>query len=576
MAYQALYRKYRPQTFSDVIGQEHITETLKNELSAGKTVHAYLFTGTRGTGKTSCAKILAKAVNCLDPKDGDPCLECQACRMAASGENTDIVEIDAASNNGVDNIRELREKVNFTPSVSKYRVYIIDEVHMLSTDAFNALLKTLEEPPAHVIFILATTEVHMLPATILSRCQRFDFRRIDPDSICDRIQYIAEKEGFTVTPDAARLIAAAADGGMRDALSILDLCISNGSTVDEKTVENVCGMAGTDYLSELADCIRAQDAERALTLTDRLYSESVDMTRLIAGLISHYRDLMIIKTVKSAALPIVCSARRLEKLKEQAADYELRDIMRSLSALQSASALMQRGNRRCEMEMTLIKLCSPYLSSDVSSLELRVRALERAAYSAPAPQKRGEPVNAAAEARHIEESGSESIAGGDTAYVSPEAAPSDAGDDIPLPEPPEPSEAPEMPEPPELPGQSEPAVQEKDGSAGQKVKDSDSLAPVKQWRDVVEILKTSCPLIAGVLKDSSAYIKGQYLLIDAPNSQFRSLINSGGVYRDRIRAAARTVLGETYKLGPYTPPKQTEESDPLAALADKLKNLEIN
>ena len=243
MAYQALYRKYRPQTFSDVIGQEHITETLKNELSAGKTVHAYLFTGTRGTGKTSCAKILAKAVNCLDPKDGDPCLECQACRMAASGENTDIVEIDAASNNGVDNIRELREKVNFTPSVSKYRVYIIDEVHMLSTDAFNALLKTLEEPPAHVIFILATTEVHMLPATILSRCQRFDFRRIDPDSICDRIQYIAEKEGFTVTPDAARLIAAAADGGMRDALSILDLCISNGSTVDEKTVENVCGMA---------------------------------------------------------------------------------------------------------------------------------------------------------------------------------------------------------------------------------------------------------------------------------------------------------------------------------------------
>lgn len=555
MAYQALYRKYRPQTFSDVIGQEHITETLKNELSAGKTVHAYLFTGTRGTGKTSCAKILAKAVNCLDPKDGDPCLECQACRMAASGENTDIVEIDAASNNGVDNIRELREKVTFTPSVSKYRVYIIDEVHMLSTDAFNALLKTLEEPPAHVIFILATTEVHMLPATILSRCQRFDFRRIDPDSICDRIQYIAEKEGFTVTPDAARLIAAAADGGMRDALSILDLCISNGSTVDEKTVENVCGMAGTDYLSELADYIKAQDAEKALTLTDRLYSESVDMTRLIAGLISHYRDLMIIKTVKNAALPIVCSARRLEKLKKQAVNYELRDIMRTLSALQSASALMQRGNRRCEMEMTLIKLCSPSLSSDISSLELRVRALEKAAYSVPAPQQHKETIKTADETK----SGSESISGSDTAYESPEAAVSDADDgEIPLSEP------------------SEPDVQEKGGSAGQKVKDSDSLTPVKQWRDVVEILKTSCPLIAGVLKDSAAYIKGQYLLIDAPNSQFRSLINSGGVYRDRIRAAARTVLGETYKLGPYTPPKQTEESDPLAALADKLKNLEIN
>lgn len=561
MAYQALYRKYRPQTFSDVIGQEHITETLKNELSAGKTVHAYLFTGTRGTGKTSCAKILAKAVNCLDPKDGDPCLECQACRMAASGENTDIVEIDAASNNGVDNIRELREKVNFTPSVSKYRVYIIDEVHMLSTDAFNALLKTLEEPPAHVIFILATTEVHMLPATILSRCQRFDFRRIDPDSICDRIQYIAGKEGFTVTPDAARLIAAAADGGMRDALSILDLCISNGSTVDEKTVENVCGMAGTDYLSELADYIKAQDAEKALTLTDRLYSESVDMTRLIAGLISHYRDLMIIKTVKNAALPIVCSARRLEKLKKQAADYELRDIMRTLSALQSASALMQRGNRRCEMEMALIKLCSPALSSDISSLELRVRALEKAAYSAPAAQFRKE---TAETGQQNTQNRNDHIAEDRNSIINKNSETKDsendgAGDETPHPEPP-----------------SKPSAHNEADSIQTETRTDGTLTPVKQWRDVVEILKTSCPLIAGVLKDSSAYIKGQYLLIDAPNSQFRSLINSGGVYRDRIRAAARTVLGETYKLGPYTPPKQTEESDPLAALADKLKNLEIN
>ena len=217
MSYQALYRKYRPQTFSDVVGQEHITETLKNELSAGKVTHAYLFTGTRGTGKTSTAKILAKAVNCLNPKNGDPCLECESCLSVANGENTDIAEIDAASNNSVDSIRELRDLVSFAPASSKYRVYIIDEVHMLTISAFNALLKTLEEPPEHVIFILATTEVHKLPATILSRCQRFDFRRIDSERICERIQYIAGKEGLTVTDGAASLIAAAADGGAREA-----------------------------------------------------------------------------------------------------------------------------------------------------------------------------------------------------------------------------------------------------------------------------------------------------------------------------------------------------------------------
>ena len=243
MAYQALYRKYRPVTFSDVIGQEHITTTLKNELYSNKIVHAYLFTGTRGTGKTTCAKILAKAVNCLSPKDGDPCGECEMCQAIANGEVTDIYEIDAASNNGVDDIRDLRDQVNFLPSMGKYRVYIIDEVHMLSLPAFNALLKTLEEPPEHVIFILATTEVHKLPATILSRCQRFDFRRIDPEKICERIQSIAQLEGLTVTDDAATLIAAAADGGMRDALSILDLCLFNNTNIDEDVVASVCAMA---------------------------------------------------------------------------------------------------------------------------------------------------------------------------------------------------------------------------------------------------------------------------------------------------------------------------------------------
>lgn len=534
MAYQALYRKYRPQTFSEVVGQEHITETLKNELALGKTVHAYLFTGTRGTGKTSCAKILAKAVNCLSPKDGDPCLSCESCLSVANGENTDIVEIDAASNNSVDSIRELRDRVSFAPSSSKYRVYIIDEVHMLTVSAFNALLKTLEEPPAHVVFILATTEVHKLPATILSRCQRFDFKRIEADRICERIQYIADKEGLCVTDGAASLIAAAADGGMRDALSILDLCASAGKNIDEQTVESVCGMAGGDYLINLGDYIKRKDAEGALMLIDKLYGNSVDIGRLLSELTSHYRDLMIIKTVKGEKKPIVCSESRLKRLEEQAADYNIKDIMYTLSLLQSANVGMQNGNRRCEMEMTVIRLCNPALSSDIASLERRISALESgAARVAAAPIK---------EAQVKERTVSE-----------PEQVTPEPEEEIPLPEPPEETQTAARPA------------------------QSGEITPVQSWGEVLSILKTSCPLIAGVLKGSSAYIKGQYLLIDAPNAQFRSLINSGnGLYKDSIRKAAQTVLGATYKLGPYTAAKPKAEEDPLAALADKLKNFEIN
>ena len=540
MAYQALYRKYRPQTFSEVVGQEHITETLKNELAAGKTVHAYLFTGTRGTGKTSCAKILAKAVNCLNPKDGDPCLSCESCLSVAKGENTDIVEIDAASNNSVDSIRELRDQVSFAPSSSKYRVYIIDEVHMLTVSAFNALLKTLEEPPAHVVFILATTEVHKLPATILSRCQRFDFRRIEADRICERIQYIADKEGLTVTDGAASLIAAAADGGMRDALSILDLCASGSKNIDEETVESVCGMAGGDYLIKLADYIKSRNAEGALMLIDRLYGNSVDIGRLLAELTSHYRDLMIIKTVKGDNKPIVCSSAKLKALEEQAADYDIKDIMRTLSALQAANAGMQSGNRRCEMEMTVIRLCTPSLSYDLASLERRIAALEngtaRVAAISPAPTK-------AAPAPEKPTSPPQ----------NEDANPEDG--EIPLPE--YPADEPQISAP--------------------KSSDDGGITPVDNWDEVLRILKTSCPLIAGVLKGSAAYIKGQYLLIDAPNGQFRSLINSGnGLYKDSIRKAAQTVLGVTYKLGPYTAAAPKAEEDPLAALADRLKNFEIN
>ncbi|MBO5211618.1 MAG: DNA polymerase III subunit gamma/tau [Clostridia bacterium] len=540
MAYQALYRKYRPQTFSDVVGQEHITKTLKNELRDGKTVHAYLFTGTRGTGKTTCAKILANAVNCTNSQNGDPCLECDACKAALSGENTDIVEIDAASNNGVDNIRELREIISFAPANSKYRVYIIDEVHMLSIGAFNALLKTLEEPPKHVIFILATTEVHKLPATILSRCQRFDFRRIDNEKICERLQYVAQNEGLTLTDDAATLIASAADGGMRDALSILDLCASSSKNIDEKIVENVCAMAGDEYLLELCDCIKAGDTQKALLMIDKLHNSSVDMLRLLSELISHYRDLMIIKTVRTGKRPIVCSATRLASLEKQAEKFEIKEIVYTLNVLQAATALMKTGDRRCEMEMTIVKLCNPQLSVDLASLERRISALENGAViaKAAAPIVKEEEAPAVTETADIIE---------------------DEDDDIPP-----------------MPNDSDIPLPEAHVSAVKPEPKSDE-GEVAKWNEVLAILTGTCPLIAAVLKGSKAYIKGEYLLIDAPNSQFKSLINQqGGIYKENIREAAQRVLGATYKLGPYKREAVTNNADPLKALAEKLKALEIN
>ena len=544
MAYQALYRKYRPSTFSDVVGQEHITDTLKNELSSGTTVHAYLFTGTRGTGKTSCAKILARAINCLSPDNGDPCMKCESCSNISSGENTDIVEIDAASNNSVDSIRELRDMINFAPANSKYRVYIIDEVHMLSISAFNALLKTLEEPPAHVVFILATTEVHKLPATILSRCQRFDFRRIDSEKICERIQHIADREGLTVSADAASLIAAAADGGMRDALSILDLCASSSKDIDESVVESVCAMAGSDYLIELADAIKGKNTEQALMLIDRLHNSSVDMLRLLTELTSHYRDLMIVKTVKSKNKPIVCSTKRLKALEEQAADYDIKDIMYCLSTLQGSFAAMQSSNRRCEMEMAVIRMCDASLSGDISALERRISALENGIV--PKTETVLKPVSKPETPVNKTQVATEQV----------------EDDEIPLPQ--DEFEAPA------------PIVEETVATPKPQAVVPAGVSEVAEWGSVLNKINTTCPLLGGVLRDSKAYIKGEYLLIDAPNSQFRSLINSGNpIYKESIRKSALEILGNTYKLGPYNPPKAEDESDPLSELANRLKKFEI-
>lgn len=532
LSYKALYRKYRPSTFSEVVGQEHITETLKSELKTGKIFHAYLFVGTRGTGKTSCAKILAKAVNCLNLANGDPCCECESCKSIKNENAIDIVEIDAASNNSVDNMRELREQVNFTPADAKYRVYIIDEVHMLTISAFNALLKTLEEPPAHVIFILATTEVHKLPSTILSRCQRFDFKRIDSEKIAERIKYIADNEGFTVTDNAAKMIAAIADGGMRDALSTLDLCVSASNNIDEETVAKTCGMAGNEYLINLAYFIKYQDTEKALILVDELYNSSVDMLRLLNELIQHYRNLMIIKTVKGSDKLIVCSTAHLEALKEQANDYDIKDIVLCLRHLQDTLIKMQNGNRRSEMELLLIKMCTPSLVTDLESLERRVSALENGNVSvnanitpqaeAPVIRKKAEPETRIETPKTIDE----------------DIQPTEEKNEI-------------------------------NSITGQL--DSET------WADILSELSKSAPLLSGILANSKAYIEGELCLIESANSQFAELMNAAnGLYREKLRKAVETITGHSYRLGPYRKKQVvTNTDDPLDALRNKLKDLEI-
>ena len=383
--YQVLYRKYRPKVFDDVVGQEHITSTLQNEIKTDKLSHAYLFTGSRGTGKTTCARILAKAINCLDPKDGNPCNECEVCRAIDSEATLDVTEIDAASNNSVDNIRDLRDEVNMAPALCRYRVYIIDEVHMLSMQAFNALLKTLEEPPPYVKFILATTEVQKLPVTILSRCQRFDFKRVSAESMKKRMDRIAELEGFSIDGEAASLVARLADGGMRDALSMLDRCVGRSENVTVDVVSAVAGLTGKTHLFGLADSVASRSPSKALSLINELYGNSFDMERLCSELIAHFRALMIAKTLKDPEAVLISTAEEIAEYKEQSSRFSLESLLLCIDTLQSALASIKQGvNRRAELELCFIKLCSPEISDDPSSLLRRIEALESALKSGTA------------------------------------------------------------------------------------------------------------------------------------------------------------------------------------------------
>ena len=376
--YQALYRKYRPQTFDDVVGQMAVTQTLKSQLQSGKLSHAYLFTGSRGTGKTTSAKILAKAVNCENPQDGNPCNCCKSCLAIDSGSCMDVLEIDAASNNGVDNVRDLRDDAVYTPSQVKKRVYIIDEVHMLSISAFNALLKIIEEPPEHLLFILATTELHKVPATILSRCQRFAFRRIGQDDIAARLQYVAYQENIELEDGAARIIARLADGGMRDGLSLLDQCAS--ATQGDLTAEKVyacLGIAGVQECGKLMQFIGNHDSAKALSLLNRFYSEGKDMGALLDELTCLCRDLMILKTAPAEGIGMLSGVASEQDCKILMNVFSIGELVRMMGILQQTIAGFTRSSsRRMDAELCVVNLCQPELSLDTDALNARISRME--------------------------------------------------------------------------------------------------------------------------------------------------------------------------------------------------------
>ncbi len=538
--YRALYRKYRPATFTEVVGQEHITTTLENAVKTGKTSHAYLFTGSRGTGKTSCAKILAKAVNCLNPHDGNPCNECEICKGIDNGSILDIIEIDAASNNGVDNIRELREEANFTPANAKYRVYIIDEVHMLSIGAFNALLKTLEEPPAHVIFILATTEVHKLPSTILSRCQRFDFKRIAPEAIAKRLKLVAEEENMTLTDDGAMLISRIADGAMRDALSILDRCVSYEGAIDSKVVAESSGLAGREYLFEITDSVLDKDPAKALEIINKLYNDSCDMERLLTELTGHFRNLMVSKAVKNFENVVVCPQEETEVIKRQASKTTLSNIMTCIDVLTNASIEMKQGaNRRTITELCMIKLCSASVSQDISSIAIRLDELEKklqAVKELPAEEERKK------------ENPKKEVLG-------------EKREDK--------SEAKEE--------KTQPVKEEKEKAEPKVAQRHDDNTEIiyDKWPDIVEKLTKKDPSMIPMLAGSSAYVYGgKYLLIKG-SEVLRRYLNTGD-YTKIIKRAVAEISGDNYTLGVYNKSEEPKQQSPLEGLVNKAKKLGID
>lgn len=526
--YKALYRKYRPATFDDVVSQPHITTTLRNQIVSGKTAHAYLFTGSRGTGKTTCARILAKALNCLHPVDGNPCLECEICRDADDNVLSDIIEIDAASNNGVDDVRDLRDGAVYTAERCKYRVYIIDEVHMLTKEAFNALLKIMEEPPPHVKFILATTEIHKVLPTILSRCQRYDFRRILPKDITERLLYVAEQEKISLDPEAAELIAKTADGGMRDALSLLDQCIAFSDNVTIDIVSGAAGIAGREPVFEILEAAADNDAAKAIGVADKLYGMSKDMQKLCDELIAQFRNIMVAKAVPENLDLLVCMPSELEKIKALAERLSMENIMGKLEILQSCNERIARvSSKRVEMEMCLIKLCTAQnkaSAGEAANAELlaKIDMLEQRIVSQP-----------------VQAQSVQSLQTAPARAQKPQYVPK----------------------------------QQSETSDLSKMKPEDFVNE-DRWQEILEKFAEICPSVSGALNGSYAVKGGGYMLIYTENSFFLQLLRNKE-NAAKLQEAIKLVTGGMFSIRAKCTAPAENGGDKLQSVLQKARDNNI-
>ena len=584
--YRALYRKWRPQRFEDVVGQRAIVTALKNQITANRVGHAYLFTGVRGTGKTTCAKIFAKAVNCLHPVNGDPCGECEICKGIDNGSILDVVEMDAASNNGVDDIRDLRDETAYTPSACKYKVYIIDEVHMLSTAAFNALLKTLEEPPAHVIFILATTEIQKVPATILSRCQRYDFTRIGPEDIARRVEYIAGEEKLELSPDGAELIARLADGALRDALSILDTCAGVTAKIDADVVRRMAGVTDRSYLFRISDALEAQDGATALAQLAQLRQQSVDVKRLTEELIAHYRALMLAALPGGQSLLSGVSPEEEALYLEKGPQLGQREAIRAIRALGSALEHMTRGSdQRIELELALFGLSEPPQQPQAVPVQAAPRAAAQPAApqpfasatavqpfasapttqppipSVPVVQPAAEPKPVKAEPSVPSEISVEQTSPVQTEELPPlpEEPPVQQAGMLPWDEPAAQAAQPAAPVPAELesvpqPEPPKPAPTPAAKPVPEKLQDAgqEGTALYPYWPQVVQQLQEKDPMLYTYLRKSKAYFDGTRVLIDGGKT-FRDFIRANKDSQRLIKKLIKDVSGTAVPIGPYEP-----------------------